>query len=126
MVEDGRIAGLCFAKYTSALSERLKDANAAERNIYYEGIEKGIHHLHQLGLIHNDINPSNIMMDGNTPIIIDFDSCRRTGEMLGDKAGTFGWELEGAEFATPDNDFHGLKKIRELLLKTNEARSERA
>ena len=38
------------------------------------------------------------------------------GEKLGDKAGTFPWGLEGAEFATPGNDFHGLEKIRELIL----------
>lgn len=28
-----------------------------------EGIENGIRHLHSLGPVHNDINPSNIMLD---------------------------------------------------------------
>ena len=39
------------------------------------GIESGIRHLYSLGLVYNNINPSNIMLDGNQVIIIDFSSC---------------------------------------------------
>ncbi|KAH7134197.1 kinase-like domain-containing protein [Dactylonectria macrodidyma] len=120
LVEDGRISGLCLAKYNSKLSEKLVNSSVAKREMYYEGIKKGIHHLHQLGFIHNDLNPSNIMMDGNTPVIIDFDSCRPNGEKLGAKAGTFKWELEEATFATPENDFYSLAKLRDFILKGNE------
>jgi serine/threonine protein kinase len=38
--------------------------------------------MHDLGLVHSDLNPSNIM-DGNNPIIIDFDSCKPEGQKLG-------------------------------------------
>ncbi|KAE8146872.1 kinase-like domain-containing protein [Aspergillus avenaceus] len=116
VVKDGRITGLCLVKYTSTLSEILAKSSAFERAMYCKDIERGVCHLHQLGLVHNDLNPTNIMMDGNIPIIIDFDSCRRTGEKLASKAGTFGWEIEGAEFATPENDLYSLAKIRELML----------
>lgn len=119
LVEDGRITGLCFTRYKSdlekALSER-KDITEKEKLAYSKAIEDGIRHLHQLGLAHNDINPSNIMMDGEKPVIIDFDSARPIGEKLGDKAGTFEWELEGAEFSGPENDLYGLNKIREVTL----------
>jgi hypothetical protein len=48
-----------------------------------DGILAGIHHLHSLGLVHNDITPSNIMFEGDgTPVLIDFDSCRKVGESL--------------------------------------------
>ena len=58
------------------------DANRAR--VYLEDILKGIRHLHSLGLVHNDINPANIMLDNNgTAVLIDFDSCRRVGESLG-------------------------------------------
>ncbi|KAF5689752.1 serine threonine kinase [Fusarium circinatum] len=30
--------------------------------------------------------------------------------------GTFGWELEKAELAVPENDFHGLKKLKEYIV----------
>lgn len=115
LVEDGRITGLCFVKYGATIFEALKHSNAAERNLYIEDITRGVHHLHQLGLIHNDLNPTNIMMDDKIPVIIDFDSCRPVGERLGNKVGTFPWELEDAELATPDNDFHSLEKIREFI-----------
>ena len=106
--------------YASAITERLKDSDAAKRSIYFEDIKEGIHHLHQLGLIHNDLNPSNILTDSKIPIIIDFDSCRLTGEKLGSKTGTFPCKLKGAEFATPENDFHSLEKLRELILEKSD------
>jgi serine/threonine protein kinase len=115
LVEAERIIGLCFVKYNSTISKRLIGSSLAEREAYMEGIECGVFHLHQLGLIHNDLNPNNILMDGDVPFIIDFDSCRRKGEKLGYKAGTFGWALTGAEFAEPENDLYSLAKIRDFL-----------
>ncbi|KAJ5583078.1 hypothetical protein N7535_001698 [Penicillium sp. DV-2018c] len=40
------------------------------------GVESGLKHLHPLGLVHKDINPSNITIDNHRTIIIDFGSCR--------------------------------------------------
>jgi len=43
---------------------------------YLEGIASGVGHMHSLGLIHNDIDPSNIMItEDDSPVVIDFDSC---------------------------------------------------
>ncbi|KAK3294256.1 kinase-like domain-containing protein [Chaetomium fimeti] len=121
LVDNGRITGLCFTKYKSDLEKTLserKDITEKEKLGYIKAIGDGIHHLHQLGLAHNDINPSNIMMDGEKPVIIDFDSTRPIGEKLGDKAGTFEWELEGAELSEPGNDLYGLNKIQEEVERT--------
>ena len=115
LVEAERIVGLCFVKYTSTLYERLIGSSLAEREAYMEGIERGVFHLHQLGLIHNDLNPANIMMDGDVPVIIDFDSCRRKGERLGFKKGTTNWDLSGAKFAGQENDFYSLAMIRQYF-----------
>lgn len=71
--------------------------------------------MHQLGLIHNDLNPTNIMMDGDTPVVIDFDSCKREGDRLGSKVGTPGWALEDEKYARWANDLHSLEKMREAL-----------
>ena len=117
LLENGRIAGLCFTKYGSTLEEALAVMNGIterEMTALLKAIEDGIRHLHRLGLAHNDINPSNIMMDGEKPVIIDFDSARPIGEKLGYKIGTVGWELEEAEFSGPENDLFGLAKIQEL------------
>jgi serine/threonine protein kinase len=46
-------------------------------------IRAGARHLHSLGLAHNDLNPTNIAVDGDDdPILLDFGSCRRFGEHL--------------------------------------------
>lgn len=113
--ENGKIKGLCFVKYPTTLSQRLKDGAPFDKTRCLQGIESGIRHMHELGLIHNDINPLNIMMDGDNPIIIDFDSCKAEGAKLGVKGGTFEWEIDGAEYARRENDFYGLSKLQGLL-----------
>ena len=116
-VEDDRIMGLCFVKYGMNLWERvIKDSRPFDKDLILQGIQEGIRHLHSLGLIHCDLNPVNIVMDhGDTPVIVDFDSCRRNGEELGLKRGTFGWTNEDFKFARPENDEYGLSKIRDFL-----------
>ncbi|KAI0428175.1 kinase-like domain-containing protein [Xylaria sp. FL1042] len=117
IVKAGRIRGLGFAKYSVTLSQMLKDRTHFSRSRCLLGIEAGISHIHELGLVHNDLNPSNIMMDGDNPVIIDFDSCKREGEELGSKAGTHGWTLDGENYARKENDLYSLSKIRAALLK---------
>ena len=98
------------------MRERVtKDSRPFDTDLILQGIQEGIRHLHSLGLIHCDINPANIVMDGDTPVIVDFDSCRRNGEKLV-KGGTLGWTREDFEFARPENDEYGLSKIRDFLL----------
>lgn len=115
-VDDGRITGICLKNYPSSLTEKLVDCDIVQRKKYYEGIERGVRHHHQLGLVHNDLCPRNIMMDGETPVIIDFDSCRPTGEKLALKRGTPGWQIEELEWAREENDLYSLKKLEELIV----------
>jgi len=112
LVENDKIMGLCFVKYGMNLYERVtEDTRPFDTDVFFQGIQEGIRHLHSLGLIHCDINPANIVMDGDTPVIVDFDSCRRNGEKLGIKAGTPDWTREDFEFARPENDEYGLSMI---------------
>jgi hypothetical protein len=55
------------------------------------------------------------MIDGDNPIIIDFDSCKLVGEKLGVKAGTIGWIIAGSEYATRENDLFGISKLQEFV-----------
>ena len=78
--------GLCFVKYGMNLSERVtKDSRSFNIDLCLRGIWKGIQHLYSLDLIYCDLNPTNILMDGDTPVIGDFDSCQYKGEKLGFK-----------------------------------------
>ncbi|KJZ71639.1 hypothetical protein HIM_08951 [Hirsutella minnesotensis 3608] len=122
-VKDGRVTGLGFAKYSLTLSQILNDGTPFNLARCLNGIEAGVYHMHNLGLVHNDLNPSNIMMDGDNPVIIDFDSCKREGDKLGSKVGTDGWTLDDEDYAKRENDLYSLSKIRAVLKEADEKRS---
>ena len=97
------------------LEDRLKDQHRPLPRDVLKGIESGIKHLHSLNIMHNDVNPTNIMfkVDDDAPVLIDFDSCGREGDKLV-KAGTMGWSDDSFDFANANNDYYGLKKIEKL------------
>lgn len=115
VVDHGRITGLCFRKYGLNLSQRVHDTHAFSKKSCLKSIRRGIDHLHTLGIIHCDINPSNILSNGDDFVIGDFDSCAREGEKLGLKAGTIGWTRDNFQFARRENDLYGLGKIQGFL-----------
>jgi len=117
-VRDGQITGLCFVRYGTNLSEWVKNGHAVDIDSCLQGIKNGIKHLHDLGFVHCDVNPANIVMNGTDPIIIDFDSCRRIGEPLGLKAGTRGWTGEDFTSAQREMDDDGILRIRSWLIQT--------
>ncbi|KAF1841497.1 uncharacterized protein K460DRAFT_168453 [Cucurbitaria berberidis CBS 394.84] len=119
IVEAGRIRGLCFPKYCTTLSQMLKERSYFDRSRFLREIEAGVRHMHDLGLVHNDLNPSNIMMDGDNAVIIDFDSCKKEGDKLGTKIGTHGWTLDDVEYARRENDFYSLSLIAAALKRDN-------
>lgn len=88
-------------KYKHTLHDAVRSGAALDRNVILSGIAKGLQSLHgALGLVHNDINPENIMLDDKGhPEIIDFDSCRRLGKTYKRSKKNFGWERkpEGPE-----------------------------
>jgi serine/threonine protein kinase len=116
IIENDKITGFCFVKYGMNLSKRVtKDTRPFNTNLFLQGIRKGIRHLYSLDLIHCDLNPTNILIDGDIPVIEDFDSYRRKGEKLGFKAKTKGWTSEDFKFARPEIDKYRLSKIRDFL-----------
>ncbi|RCI07917.1 hypothetical protein L249_5886 [Ophiocordyceps polyrhachis-furcata BCC 54312] len=124
-VSHGRIIGIGFAKYSTTLMEAVNPGNYMKRQLRsvrgkgedYNHLLRGveIRHLHALGFVHNDINPSNIMLCNNTAVIIDFGSCRRQGASLDDVGRTYEWYDENAKFAAPQNDLNALDEIRAWL-----------
>ena len=119
-VRRDRITGLCFRRYNKTLLQLVEEGTLFDREGCMAGIESGIRHLHQLGLVHNDIKPSNIMLaTDDTPVIIDFDSCQPEGTKLGVKAGTIEWADTSAEISSRCNDFYGLAKLREFVYGKN-------
>ncbi|KAG6085617.1 hypothetical protein E4U15_001204 [Claviceps sp. LM218 group G6] len=96
--------------------ERMEVSTPLDKELCLEGIERGIRHLHSLGIVHNDISPYNIMMDEmDRPIIIDFDSWQKNGQKLGIKKGSPGWWKEDSKYALFENDFFSLSQIQAFV-----------
>lgn len=115
--EDGYVVGLCFKRYETNLRDAVRNSRKLDYAAVLEGIRSGVKHLHSLGLVHNDIKPSNIMIDENdTGVLIDFDSCYPNGSEFPEtsKQGTVGWTRDG-EFSEWENDFYSLEKVTEWL-----------
>jgi serine/threonine protein kinase len=116
VVNGGRVKGLCFTKYPMTHSKKLRGGESFDHDQCVREIADGIRHLHLLGIIHNDINPFNIMLDDqNTVRIIDLDSAKWEKQELCCKKGTEGWTQEGMTYAERENDYYGLRKISEHL-----------
>ncbi|KAK0439285.1 uncharacterized protein EV420DRAFT_1231926, partial [Desarmillaria tabescens] len=77
--KDGLMVGLGFKRYGQTFEESVKKGVILKEDVEssFDQIKKGVEHIHGLGLLHNNINPSNIMLDADgSLLIIDFDSCR--------------------------------------------------
>lgn len=132
-VSGSRITGLCFVKHQRTLMQEVNPSGLMKRqsraarqttkdySCALAGIESGIRHLHSLGLAHNDINPANIMLDGDKAIIIDFGSCRAVGESLEGVGRTYEWYDEKLQRAVFENDLHDLEEIRIWLSDRSQA-----
>ncbi|KAG8735726.1 hypothetical protein FRC10_010226 [Ceratobasidium sp. 414] len=111
--EGGYIVALCFRQYNSTLRQAVADSKELDYLAIVQDIRTGVEHLHSLGLVHNDINPANIMVDWNgRGVLIDYDSCRPNGEEfpMGGKQGTAEWAPD-TTISERGNDSHGLEKV---------------
>jgi len=118
IVEDERIVGLCFAKYGMTLAEWVQQISSRplDKTHCFERINKGIQHLHSLGLIHNDVQSIQCHVHRG------WCSCaywlwflQGRGGKLGMKAGTMGWTDEAPEIAVWDDDYYRMHKLEEYL-----------
>jgi serine/threonine protein kinase len=130
VMEDGTIRGIYFTRYDETLMERINPLRRSKMESTYERrgadqdqverwverIKRGIRHLHSLGIVHNDVNPANIMFYDDEPVIIDFDSSRPTGYDLSLVKRTYGWHDERVMEALPSNDLNALEEIKSWLL----------
>ncbi|KAI0383883.1 kinase-like protein [Hypomontagnella monticulosa] len=122
---DRRLAGIVLERHKCSLTEFFSLQMDKEENKngtidsqrFMEELESAISHLHQAGLAHNDLKPSNILLGkDNSPVLIDFGSCRPFGGRLME-GGTPGWcnPEKLVMFSDKEHDIFGLDRIREWL-----------
>ncbi len=80
---------------------------------FAECLAEGIASVHDVGVLHRDVKPSNVLMEGRTPILIDFGLARvaddprltHTGWLLG-TPGYLAPEILHGDDASPASDLH--------------------
>ncbi|MFD1945474.1 serine/threonine-protein kinase [Nocardioides aestuarii] len=80
---------------------------------FAECLAEGIASVHDVGVLHRDVKPSNVLMEGRTPILIDFGLARvaddprltHTGWLLG-TPGYLAPEILHGDDASPASDVH--------------------
>jgi serine/threonine protein kinase len=87
LVMNGRVRGLCLDKYDETLSERWESSKPLDVEACMKEIKAGVEYLHLLGLAHNDVKPSNILLkyadgSGDMLAISDFETCYPEGAKL--------------------------------------------
>ncbi|KUJ16408.1 uncharacterized protein LY89DRAFT_685400 [Mollisia scopiformis] len=115
VVRDGRIVALALPKLPETLGARIEDETRPIDGVkVYEEVSAGLRYLHSLGLAHNDIAPSNIMLrEDDTAVIIDFGSCAKEGEATSGTV-SVGWSLNGPK-SEKRKDKHALEVLKKYL-----------
>ncbi|KAF2787661.1 hypothetical protein K505DRAFT_329520 [Melanomma pulvis-pyrius CBS 109.77] len=121
----GRITGIALDKYEVILQYRYEDVpHDLDIATCMNGIRAGVEHLHSLGFAHNDINPTNIALDSkDTPIILDFGSCKKFGEELL-SGGTYGWIDDDYSLSDRCHDHSAMDKIEAWLTKKKDTKAK--
>ncbi|RMZ73496.1 kinase-like domain [Pyrenophora seminiperda CCB06] len=116
LIKRGRIVGMVLDRYPMTLEQRLKDGTRhLDVETCMRKVTSAVDHIHALELAHNDLTPMNIMVDDHdTPFIIDFGSCERSGYKL-ITAGTPGWIDEDFTHSAQNHDVFALGKLRTWL-----------
>ncbi|KAI1151876.1 kinase-like domain-containing protein [Nemania diffusa] len=118
------LTGIVLDRYSYTLKDYVKQASVViDNKVFMSALKSAINHLHFLGWAHNDLNPTNVMINdsgigGAMPIVIDFGSAREVGMLLGTSRGTPGWydgRIEDYTISKKENDMFALKKMREWL-----------
>ena len=129
---EGRVSGICFKRYQKTVFEKFNpeylnkrafvssDRPLVSESLAFglDGIFGAIHHLHSLGIVHNDVNPANIMLDeSGLLVLVDFDSCRFVGESLVESRArrTHGWHDPEVKISSMENDLGAFAELRAWL-----------
>ncbi|TVY68987.1 hypothetical protein LSUE1_G007367 [Lachnellula suecica] len=110
---NGRVSGLYFQLAAYPLTMPQKRVWAESWLVFITFIRS----ISSTMIIHNDITPSNIMLEEDcTPVIIDFGSCRMVGASLQGAQRTHGWHDPQVQTALEKNDLDAFTELETWLI----------
>ncbi|CAH0020528.1 unnamed protein product [Clonostachys rhizophaga] len=119
-VKRGRITAIWLERLELSLNQYVNtpEFNQLDKDKFVDDIESAVNHLHALGLAHNYINPNNIMIKGNKPILVGFGSCQPCGENLDslDSPGLYE-NIKVSSTSEKENDILSLNNLRDWIKK---------
>jgi serine/threonine protein kinase len=117
-VRRGRVTSLVLDRHDAVLDDLEDNVElraSVDKDRIMTDISRAVAHLHSLGLAHNDLNPSNIVIGKNKEaILIDFGSCQPFDEKLV-STGTPGWIDEDFTTSARKHDLAALPRIQTWL-----------
>ena len=114
VIEDNQTLGLSLRRYRHILRDTIREEKLScdQRRACMQDVKRDIAHFHRFNLVNGDLNPSNIMLDEGSAVLIDFNSCRLAGKPMGRKGGTWGLGPDVfPDIAELEHDLSTLKKI---------------
>jgi len=115
MVVDGYVEAFALEWYKCDLAEAITEALPIDTATVFNRVKDAVAHLHSLGLVHNDLSPYNILLDGDlNPVVADFETCMPEGHPRLLKYGTPDWS-DNWECSALENDKIALERIRLYL-----------
>lgn len=121
------LTGIVLDRYPRTLADLVENGTTPgvsfDKAKFMGALQSAICHLHSLGWAHNDLNPTNILVNevkgaDVVPILIDFGSARKVSAPLGMSRGTSGWiegPIEGYVTSRREHDLFALNKIKGWL-----------
>lgn len=113
VVEDGRITGIVLKHYATGLADRIWKGPPISKEqgcAYASGVDAAARHLQKLGYALGNIHMGNVMLDGETPVLIGFERASFEG-CTGCRAVSAGTE-EGSRKVEHDHSLGGI--LRDL------------
>ncbi|KAH7087520.1 kinase-like domain-containing protein [Paraphoma chrysanthemicola] len=123
------IIGLVFDRHDVDLRALVKSGQPFDAAACMRDVENAVRHLHSLGLIHYDLNPTNVLYDAKAGrfVLGDLDASQQIGMQVRYKRGMEGFcppMKRSTDIACPSMDWYGLEVLKFWLQKKGNGKAE--